>query len=193
MSTFQPPPTWANPVLVDETTGKGSFNPVWLKWFIELSAGLDATGAGSGTVVGVPVTTPGHMASWQDAAATVIGDGGVIGDAAHLNIGTVAGTVCAGDDSRLGAGTTSWINAEIDAGAKPAFDLTAVIIDAAITPADKIIILPDGTASAGRTSDDWQWDGASFAGVAGTGQFTLYAVFLPGPVVGKRNILYRVA
>lgn len=109
MSTFQPPPTWANPVLVDETTGKGTFNPVWLKWFIELSAGLDATGGGSGTVVGVPVTTPGHMASWQDAAATVLGDGGVIGGAAHLDVGTIAGTVAAGDDPRFGGLTQSQV------------------------------------------------------------------------------------
>lgn len=43
-SRFQPPPTWALPVLVDERTGKSVFNPVWLKWFVDLSANLSGTG-----------------------------------------------------------------------------------------------------------------------------------------------------
>ena len=83
MSNFQPPPTWANPVIVDEATGKSTFNPIWLKWFIELSANLNNNGAGSGTVIGNTPVTTGHMAAWLDATAVNLGDGGVIGTAAH--------------------------------------------------------------------------------------------------------------
>ena len=86
MSTFQPPPTWANPVVVDEATGKSIFNPVWLKWFIDLSAGLESTGSGSGNASGYAPVTIGHFAKWLDTSATALGDGGVIGSASHANV-----------------------------------------------------------------------------------------------------------
>jgi hypothetical protein len=48
MSTqFQPPPTYADPVVVDEATRKGQFNPIWLKWFLDLSQFINANGGGS--------------------------------------------------------------------------------------------------------------------------------------------------
>jgi hypothetical protein len=39
-SKIQPPPTWALPIVVDESTKQASFNPVWLKWFVDLSTTL---------------------------------------------------------------------------------------------------------------------------------------------------------
>jgi hypothetical protein len=66
---FQPPPTYALPVSVDEVTGKSVFNPIWLKWFIDLSSKLTITGAGSvasitaGTgLSGGTITTTGTLA-----------------------------------------------------------------------------------------------------------------------------------
>lgn len=50
MATFQPPPTYADPVLVDEKTKKGKFNPIWLKWFLDLVAFVNASGGGGGAV-----------------------------------------------------------------------------------------------------------------------------------------------
>lgn len=41
---LQPPPTWAEPVLVDEKTQRARFNPIWLKWFVDLIAVLNAAG-----------------------------------------------------------------------------------------------------------------------------------------------------
>lgn len=35
---FEPPPTYAEPVIVDEVTGKSRFNPIWLKWFLNAAA-----------------------------------------------------------------------------------------------------------------------------------------------------------
>ena len=46
-SVFQPPPTWALPVTVDEVSGKAAFNPVWLRWCLDLSQNLGSGGAGS--------------------------------------------------------------------------------------------------------------------------------------------------
>lgn len=50
MADFQPPPTWALPILVEERTGRATFNPVWLKWFVDLTAVINASGGGGGTV-----------------------------------------------------------------------------------------------------------------------------------------------
>ena len=44
MAAFQPPPTWAEVIVYDEERKKGSFNPVWLKWFIDLVGFLNAAG-----------------------------------------------------------------------------------------------------------------------------------------------------
>lgn len=44
---FQPPPTYADPVIVDEATRKGQFNPLWLKWFLDLSQFINNNGGGS--------------------------------------------------------------------------------------------------------------------------------------------------
>ena len=46
---FQPAPTYADVVLIDETTGKPRFNTIWLDWFLNLVAILDALG---GTTAG---------------------------------------------------------------------------------------------------------------------------------------------
>ena len=46
-SVFQPPPTWALPVVIDEVSGKAAFNPIWLRWFLDLSQNLGSGGAGS--------------------------------------------------------------------------------------------------------------------------------------------------
>lgn len=50
MADFQPPPTWANPILIDEETKAATFNPVWLKWFIDLVGVINASGGGGGTI-----------------------------------------------------------------------------------------------------------------------------------------------
>lgn len=87
MPTFQAPPTWADIALYDDRTHKSSFNPIWLDWFISLTAGLGGGGAGSGTVTSVdisgsgalsfsggPVTTSGIIT----AALAVTGAGNVV-------------------------------------------------------------------------------------------------------------------
>lgn len=47
---FQPPPTWAQVILIDERTGNAIFNPVWLKWFVDLVGVINASGGGGGTI-----------------------------------------------------------------------------------------------------------------------------------------------
>lgn len=50
MAEFQPPPTYALPILVDERTKVPQFNPIWLKWFLDLTAVINASGGGGGSV-----------------------------------------------------------------------------------------------------------------------------------------------
>ena len=90
------------------------------------------------------------------------------------------------------SGGASWSEAEIDFGASPIYTATFTITDAAITSASKVQVLPCGKAATGRTADDWLWDGATIAANPGTGSAACYAVFVPGPIVGKRKIQYSV-
>lgn len=49
MASFPPPPTYAPPVIVDKESGQSSFNPIWLSWFIQMTALLE--GASSGSII----------------------------------------------------------------------------------------------------------------------------------------------
>lgn len=56
---------------------------------------------GSGDVVGPGSSTAHHFAKFADTSGALLEDGGAVGGAASLNVGTSAGTVAAGDDSRI--------------------------------------------------------------------------------------------
>jgi hypothetical protein len=47
---FQPAPTWASPIITDERTKITNFNPIWLKWFVDLTGILNTIGSG-GTAI----------------------------------------------------------------------------------------------------------------------------------------------
>ena len=51
MSQINPPPTYAEPVIADEITGRSTFNPIWLKWFLDITAYVSASGGAGGGVV----------------------------------------------------------------------------------------------------------------------------------------------
>ena len=91
-----------------------------------------------------------------------------------------------------GGGGASWTEVEIDFGTKPVYEASFTITDAAISGTSKVQVLPCGKAATGRTSDDWQWDGAAFAANPGAGSATCYVTFSPGPVVGPRKVQYSV-
>jgi hypothetical protein len=44
MPTFQVPPTYAEIILEDKMTGKPYFNPIWLKWFVDIQAFVTVSG-----------------------------------------------------------------------------------------------------------------------------------------------------
>lgn len=73
MAVLEPPPTYTDPVRVDERTGRARFSEIWLKWFIDLAALINPAGlgtvtsvSGSGgttglTLTGGPITTSGTL------------------------------------------------------------------------------------------------------------------------------------
>lgn len=112
MPEFQPPPTWANPVLSekDPLTGKdkSGFNPVWLKWFVDLASVLSGTSSSGygfslppgqflfGNAAGFAITS--DRLEWDDASQTLtLGNeaefgtlsGGSFGSATRGEPGTV--------------------------------------------------------------------------------------------------------
>jgi hypothetical protein len=90
------------------------------------------------------------------------------------------------------SGGASWTEVEVDFGTDPVYEASFTITDGAITGTSKVQVLPCGKAATGRTPDDWQWDGATFAANPGAGSAVCYVVFTPGPVVGPRKVQYSV-
>lgn len=85
-----------------------------------------------------------------------------------------------------------WTEAEIDFGSTPVWGGEFTVVDANVSGSSKVAVVPSGNAPTGLTSDEWTCDLITFAAKGGSGQFTLYAAAHPGPVSGKRKILYQV-
>ena len=50
-TSFPDPPTYADPITKDETTGKEVFNPIWIQWFLDMAKVFSVLGVGSGSTV----------------------------------------------------------------------------------------------------------------------------------------------
>ena len=59
MSTFQPPPTYAELLIVDPKSGKSAFNPIWLNWFISLSQNIPSGGPVASVTASLPLSSSG--------------------------------------------------------------------------------------------------------------------------------------
>jgi hypothetical protein len=44
MANFEPAPTYAEVIQVDPQTGRPTFNPIWLNWFLKVAAFLTQAG-----------------------------------------------------------------------------------------------------------------------------------------------------
>lgn len=82
---FQPPPTWALPVIVDPTSGESIFNPIWLRWFIDLSKNLGTNGLpdNGGGIVAIQ-TFLQHETPWQSIDAFKGNVDNILSAAAYL-------------------------------------------------------------------------------------------------------------
>lgn len=85
--------------------------------------------------------------------------------------------------------------AEIDFGTPdPRRELRTTIVDALVTPTSKILVWSSGEAATGRPAADADWDQLILSAVAAPagGSFTLFAMAVPGPILGRRVIFYQV-
>lgn len=105
-TTFEPPPTYAEVVLVDERTGKSRFNPIWLKWFIDIAGFVSQSGGPSGVVHNDTSGLQGGTANqyYHETAAehTKVQALGTISAQAANNVAITGGTI---DGTPIG-GTT---------------------------------------------------------------------------------------
>ncbi len=121
---FQPAPTYADVVLVDEQTGKPRFNPIWLDWFLNLVGILDALGgtaAGDhnslGSIQGGSASERYHISSAQSTAVAALASmstqaagaiavtGGTM-DAVAITTGSMNNTPIGGTTRAAVSGTT---------------------------------------------------------------------------------------
>lgn len=90
---FQPPPTWAEVILVDERSGKGRFNPVWLKWFVDLTQVLNAAGGGTLThneLAGLQGGSSNQM--YHQTSSEYAYSQGIVAGTAAINCTTLTGS-----------------------------------------------------------------------------------------------------
>jgi len=122
-----------------------------------------------------------------------------VGDSAWVTgdgfyVCTYAGTAGGADAVWVRLSTGGPVTAaEIDFGALPTWDAEFVIVDALVGATSVIGIWQSGATATGRVGNDAEWDQILLAASPGVGQFTVTAIPSPGPVVGKRKILYQVS
>ena len=103
MATFGPPPTYAEVVIVDDRTNQAKFNPIWLKWFVDLVGIINQAG---GTTVnhndlsGIQGGAASERYHITSAQATSVAALGTISSQAANNVnidgGAIDGTTIGG-------------------------------------------------------------------------------------------------
>lgn len=114
MAIFQPPPSYADPVIIDEQTKRARFNPIWLKWFLDLTQVLNEAGGGSivhndtAGLQGGQTNQMYHMtASEYSYAQGLIAGTVAVSCTSMTSSGAVSGTTVTGSGLVKGAGVES--------------------------------------------------------------------------------------
>lgn len=81
---------------------------------------------------------------------------------------------------------------EIDFGTTPVHSKQFTIVDTDVISTTIIYVAQAGDAATGKSQDENDMDIIIFRAVPGSGQFTVYAQSLTGPVVGAYKINYAI-
>lgn len=103
---------------------------------------------------------------------------------------TVSGNVATVNVTGSGSSTVTEI--EIDFGSSPTRTKKFTVVDAGVSASSKLVITQSGHAATGRQADENEMDPILFSGTPASGQFTLIANALTGPVAGKYRANYVV-
>lgn len=91
-----------------------------------------------------------------------------------------------------GGGSATITQIEVDFGTAPVRTKTFTVTDASVSTTSHLVVTQSGTAATGRQADENEMDPILFSGTPGSGQFTLIANALTGPVSGKYKVNYMV-
>ena len=139
MALVSPPPTYAEVILVDAQGKRPRFNPIWLKWFIDLAGTINAAGGttilhnDTGSIQGGSASERYHLTSVQHGVTTAADWAALIA----LGAGILAKTAAATYAARTITGTASQIVVANGAGTagNPTLSLAAgALVSGVYTP-----------------------------------------------------------
>lgn len=87
-----------------------------------------------------------------------------------------------------------WKVLEVDFGSTvPLWEKDFYINDPALPAGATILVLPNGNTATGRVGDDGDWDALICSAVSeGAGFMEVCVMAYPGPILGKRKIMYAI-
>jgi len=135
MASFTPPPTYADPVIYDPVTGKNAFNPIWLKWFLDVAQFISSNGGTSGTI---------------DHETLTGLQGGGANDHSHLTASQLASLVTLIALTYTGTGTVL-VKQSSPSIATPTFTGVAPIVSDAAALLKSAVAMNNGAAAAAGT------------------------------------------
>ena len=107
MALVSPPPTYAEVILVDAQGKRPRFNPIWLKWFIDLAGTINAAGGttilhnDTGSIQGGSASERYHLTSVQHGVTTAADWAVLIALGAGILAKTAAASAIAGQSAAI--------------------------------------------------------------------------------------------